>query len=414
MNNSNKITDRNARMINGPVNVIRLEGQVYGIKKVLYLFLDFHVDVQNQTQCTNIYSEDIQKYFVNSFDKLNQGSKIYDFFMEIHPSELINGHTNFDSTDYRDKYIREVVKFFQKLFKFDPQKNKVEVNELFKNVRLHYLDIRDYFQNYIYFTAKESVNIARQFMINDYIDPRGINEIVQIFKLIENHINQIIDILSKQQPKSNTPPVIKFRSMDLDIKTIEYLTNKLQNSYNHVDIRNKMLGLLKDSIDDFQKFVETIKSTIMKLEKYSQVIISNHNKLTKESMTNFYGYGLSQIIIREMITDIVNTCDTFIYGRLLDIFAKFTDIYFLRRFLDKDYITNAIVYTGALHSNNYVHFLINEFDFRITHASYSKIDDMQELTNEIKKTTFDLTQELIYPEQFGQCSSMKGFPEEFN
>ena len=42
----------------------------------------------------------------------------------------------------------------------------------------------------------------------------------------------------------------------------------------------------------------------------------------------------------------------------LIIFTNITDLFFLRRFLDKDYITKAITYTGAVHSINYINFLV--------------------------------------------------------
>ena len=33
-------------LINGPINVIRLEGKINNIKKVLYIFMDVHVNIQ--------------------------------------------------------------------------------------------------------------------------------------------------------------------------------------------------------------------------------------------------------------------------------------------------------------------------------------------------------------------------------
>jgi hypothetical protein len=36
--------------INGPLNVVRLEGKINKIKKVIYVFLDIHIDVNNHTK----------------------------------------------------------------------------------------------------------------------------------------------------------------------------------------------------------------------------------------------------------------------------------------------------------------------------------------------------------------------------
>ena len=45
--------------VNGPYNVVRLEGNVGKVKKVLYVFFDVHNDVSGQTECQNIRSIEI-------------------------------------------------------------------------------------------------------------------------------------------------------------------------------------------------------------------------------------------------------------------------------------------------------------------------------------------------------------------
>nr|QZX43387.2 hypothetical protein [Mimivirus sp.] len=124
MSGINEITDPKSRMVSGPVNVIRLQGNVHGINKVIYLFLDYHMELNKQTQCENIFSQDVQKYFANNFYNLNKGSKTYDFFLEIFPTELAETIDTQDivPVDYKDMYIEEVVKLFKKLFRYDPKK----------------------------------------------------------------------------------------------------------------------------------------------------------------------------------------------------------------------------------------------------------------------------------------------------
>src|SRR5687768_7028450 len=127
MTDINPITDPNKQMVNGPVNVLRLEGTIHDTKKVIYLFMDYHMQVHNQTQCDNIFSEDVHKYFTINFHKLNQSKKMYDFFVEIYPSELADDRyrKGLVQMNPKDKYIEEVVKFFRKIFRYDPKKNKV-------------------------------------------------------------------------------------------------------------------------------------------------------------------------------------------------------------------------------------------------------------------------------------------------
>ena len=105
------------------------------------------------------------------------------------------------------------------------------------------------------------------------------------------------------------------------------------------------------------------------------------------------------------------------------------DLYFLRRFLDKDYITNGIVYSGALHSADYINILVNLFNFKITHTAYAVTNNIVELNDIVKsydpfseknkslEYTAILfgTEDLFLP--FGyksiQCSDIAKFPPNF-
>ena len=66
-------------LINGPYNVVRLEGFVNDTKKIIYLFSDIH---DEKTECEDILSEDVHKYLLKIFDQALYKNKniIYDFF----------------------------------------------------------------------------------------------------------------------------------------------------------------------------------------------------------------------------------------------------------------------------------------------------------------------------------------------
>ncbi len=91
------------------------------------------------------------------------------------------------------------------------------------------------------------------------------------------------------------------------------------------------------------------------------------------------------------------------------------DIYLIRRFLDKNYITNTVSYTGALHSVNYIRILVKYFDFKITHYSYLKDSDINNAHKIIKQSkVMDNLNELFYPPTFLQCSNLNNFPKLFD
>ena len=92
---------------------------------------------------------------------------------------------------------------------------------------------------------------------------------------------------------------------------------------------------------------------------------------------------------------------------------KITDLYFLRRFLDKKYIKNGIIYSGFAHSLHIILKLVKLFNFKVTNVSYSDIK-LEKLNKLVKKANSyrDFETNLL-PKYLIQCSSMKNFPDMF-
>ena len=102
-------------------------------------------------------------------------------------------------------------------------------------------------------------------------------------------------------------------------------------------------------------------------------------------------------------------------------FSRLVDFYFLRRFLDKEYITNAIVYSGAAHSVAYI-YMLHKIGFRITHCANCSIQDMDNLNDTVDRVrdlpshgaTNDLINMFVNSyENPIQCSDLSSFPEFF-
>ena len=89
-------------------------------------------------------------------------------------------------------------------------------------------------------------------------------------------------------------------------------------------------------------------------------------------------------------------------------------MFFLRRFLDKKYITNAITYTGAFHFNVYIDILAKDFGFKITHAAYSKYPNLDELNRQVLKTDFGELGFIFNQPIRTQCSNLEDFPKNFS
>ena len=68
------------------------------------------------------------------------------------------------------------------------------------------------------------------------------------------------------------------------------------------------------------------------------------------------------------------------------MYTTFTNAYFLRRFLDKDYIRNVITYCGRYHGLNYIYFLIKYFNFEITKIYNPNGLTINNIMDKIKRT----------------------------
>ncbi|AZL89840.1 hypothetical protein QKC54_gp0067 [Megavirus baoshan] len=405
-----ELLDPNIKNVNGPVNVVRMEGQVDGIKKIIYLFMDIHIPIEYQTECKNIYAQDINLYLAKNFKKMSETNKFYDFFLEMRPTHL----SIKDTIIYleREIYIAQVMKFFHKIFNYDTDKNKAKISDMLPNIRLHYADIRDYFELNSYDEIKKTIEIMDQMWKNGYIDPKSI-EILDIIKKLKIHFEFLVEILlsDKSISPNYNKNIIKNINIGTDYsedelqslhKDLIYLVDKMFNKYDNKNIKNIMLEQKNILVNDLQELVKLCDNFINIYNKISYIALNDD---TPASISNRKRINLT------VMYNILSTLD---YVFVM-FFARLMDIYFLRRFLDKKYITNAIVYTGMYHSIAYIQILVKNFDFKITHVSYSSIDNMEELNNLIK--TINLTEneinEIFLQKMYTQCSDMTNFPDMF-
>lgn len=408
----NKINKMNKNEVNGPVNILRLEGSIGKIKKIIYLFMDYHINVEHQTQCTSILAKDVQYFFAESFYELSKSDeKMYDFFLEIDPSEIYPNINNVKLYTQKDIYISEVVSLFKKMTVYE--KDKMSVNKSFKKIRLHYLDIRSYLINNLQI-KHDIVDSVHEMLENDVLTVPVAYDLINNFIDLRDNFKKVVSLLSKKNNTKKKTPIITQVYPD-DDTSLEYLLNKMKEQYNHRDVKRVMNTLINQSKDKFAETIKSIDKLISKLENYATRIAEADNVLTKDNKTDYvYVYGLSIYTIREMIVELANEIEYIVDEKYVELFARFTDIFAMRRFLDKDYITNVIIYSGAAHSTMYVHTLVNSFGFKITHASYSKYDDFKRLNDAITKKSLPEMTELILPPVLRQCSDMKTFPKGFS
>lgn len=345
--------------VNGPVNIIRLEGEIDGIKKKVYLFMDIHYDLMEQTTCYNNDNIDIQRYF---YDIINYNKDELDIFIETNKEYFYGknnkkyGNDKYDLIMYKDKYINEIRNTIYKEFLHNRilSKNKILQSSKHKNIRLHYIDVRN-----LTFLFED---------IHDYISD-NINYIsIDLVKKIKSKIDYYINEIKKKYGK------------------------KIRERYNNIELQNKL--------NNFIKIIDYYEDKI--------------NENIDDLINNYYIYD--KIEKNNIIYEIYNHVE--IYGVI------YTDIYTLRRLLDKKYITKSIIYTGASHSINYLYFLMKEYNFKITTIVYPNDANIEKISKEILKYNYDdfkdndlfymLKEKKIYLDNPIQCSKIEDINSDFN
>jgi hypothetical protein len=188
------------------------------------------------------------------------------------------------------------------------------------------------------------------------------------------------------------------------------LEKEFNNIYYIKKIREKTKNkevskILNKYLDKFLMNVINCEKLFVKYSKDIEQIYLEYYKMDKmniENINNRIILPLSKIImeIREYL------------DYQIDIPM---DCYFLRRFLDKDYITNGVIYCGMAHSADIVNILLNDFNFKITHnTGIINIDELNKKIRTKKYSEQDIHNLLIANDKYMyQCSDLTKFPTYF-
>jgi hypothetical protein len=341
-------------------------------------------------------SEDFNKYFVKTISGI-KSDKIYDLFFEIGEKfETAN------VSEFRGMYISEVFRYFKDTIKVKVSENKKnkKIESKQKNLRLHYVNIRDYMKTHINEDLNDIRSIIYDMSCNKSILKIDLEELYQNVLSLEKNIKEIIELF--QNPKSDNS------------NKISYYINKMMKKYKHRELKTKLIEPVLDIIyNNFDKLIKKIENFHLAISEIKDKIIYP-NELT-EAKNGEYFYGNDSYFILESINKL-NELYLDIEYYATNGFSTIMDLFFLRRFLDKDYITNGIVYTGGFHSVFYIYILVKYFDFKITHISYieKNIKNIEELENKIKNISdFKKLMKYLFPHKLSQCANLTNFPPNF-
>lgn len=356
--------------INGPINYCCMIGTIGGIEKKIILFMDKHYGLWEQTRCDTFDSIDISHYMYkeikNSTDKL-------DFFLEITLDEIKNKQTN-----KRDIYIKELFEMFKTEFVIEKinDHDVVRYSKCNPNVRLHFLDIRDLMDyNEVRYIIKKKILVKFEKLLKSANDEEKKN----ISILILNYFDEIFVKLNKLTNDKNE--IIKLNSNNIfDDDKQKYCINKAINKCENKKLRRNLIEFLDDNYNN------VLHNLNFAINKHIKKVLENIEEYGNEKIKQIYGYM------------------EFIEEAIIDLYSLFADCYLLRRVLDKNYITNSIIYTGIQHSIHYIYFLHKYYDFKITKI-YQTEKNQDLMLKHIKETdfVFEIYKYIITDKKYPQC-----------
>ena len=414
-------SNKDSVYVSGPVNTIRLEGNINGNNKVLYIFMDYHEDIEKETRCKNISDITYRDFLIKNFNKIKSIDKQYNFFMEIDPFHVTN-----EVTRFKGKYSDSVNQFLKKTFNFDTKKDIIQNSTIYSNVKLHLIDIRSFLTLDAHETSIIMLILATELWVTRSITCENIDEIEQNLLYISHILAMLYEKLYDDECELKKDPKILDKikkNIDNDLNEIakNFVADKILNDYKYEIVKNKILKIINNEIkESFKKYFNIHNEILKGFQKIKKILSISYDQRVNNTLTGT-NYGIPVYIIRNILNYIIDKIDHLNHCFLADISSRLMDVYFLRKYLDKNDICNSLTYTGIDHSCYIIYILIKDFGFKITDFSYldevtndSSYEDKKSAINKIE-TNIEYKDFMIkfFPPKLYQCSNLTTFPKNF-
>ena len=384
-------------LVNGPSNCIRLANNK--MNKALYIFIN--VESSMQLECKDPDSKNFISYLDKNFRKTDN---VLDFFFQTMPvsenaierNEILKSKNNNIVTKiWKSDYGSEGYDYFLKIFNRNNSK-----------VRAHYFYV-SYLVNHIMEDLENFDKVSYTLLHKDF--PPSATD----YKLIDDRLKTLFgDILYFKMlifGEDSEKEKIKFN--DNEIRLIKYFTKikKFTSS-------NKNVRIFDDVYENISGNIENILSIIDNLFNSFHELSEHYNQYTRMTLNKYNRYTYVSDKTYELM-DMNNNNVSLLIEKCRTVVNEISHIYFVRRYIEKDYITHGILYALDEASLKILYILINKFDFKITNIFHiaTSVDDFE---NKMKKTRyndykFNEVAQIILPKEFSQCIDMKGFPKLF-
>lgn len=336
--------------ISGPINLVVLSKG----KKKIFVFFDYHNDLNEQTQCEVDDAVNITTFLKSWFEKT---TRELDFFFE---SSLGNLTIDKDSIRKRKKklnnYIGTLELWLAEHFLYKKNENKVVRSNKYPKVRFHYIDIRQYFQE----VSEDHVDSVESLCR----DSRGY--FVEIKRLMQKII-----VKELKPPKSRRERVLW----------------KIVASYTKPENRDSIVSHLQDF------FIPSLNKALAYIRKRGDKLI----RLSHEVGIDEFSADHVQCRLRVFLNKVSSVW--------VDTLTRLVDLFFIRRFVDKDYISDAVLYAGCYHSINVIMLLVKLFGFSISYTSHStaSIEELHSMIRTSKSDDPAMLKKVLWPHDMLQC-----------
>jgi hypothetical protein len=426
--------------INGPILCMRLEGVLNGVKKIIYLFGNYHLNMYKQLKCNMFDSIDFTQFFIKTMKKTNINKTFHLFFQTSNNNIYKITHDEPYTNTYMDEFFRffnykvnvNISKNYGPKNKINIIKNKYISNEKKNdNLILHFADNRNYFSEKINILLGDLYSIINSIkndvIINnikntDIINDDVLNILSYKFKNITDELDLSLAFLLDTEHKNNKLFIENEYYIKLKNKSLKILNNYDDDDDDNDDTNNNLD--IKDTLLNKTFIIENIKKFYLEIITLHTNILDCFNKLNiliKKYYNSLYTtkYNISYDIPYNVLTKKILIIVKLIYeydDKFIYLFSLIMDLNNLRKILIKTnttQITNSIFYTESFHSFNYMYVLVKYFNFKITHFTNDEIT-IDKLTEIIKTKKYShKLAKYFFPKNLTQCINLKNFPDSF-
>ena len=244
------------------------------------------------------------------------------------------------------------------MFKYQPSENKVSISEIFRNIRLHYMDVRAYFKADFVAMFNYLGDMVDDMWQSYSIDQQKIESMVHAINVYRGYCSNIVDLL-KNDKKTTHKQLIKYNVPDQSNKTdtdqsdktdtdqnnktdtdqstsepndnadqtapkqnneknneknneenlleyLSYIFDKMFNKYQNTDLKKKMSKWRDIIANHMQTIINECSETIDILTHIKDLNLTVRNRLVSDPSYRHYNYEYSQKIIRNAIVKITN------------------------------------------------------------------------------------------------------------